>query len=102
MLPAPWFGRRRLCRPSGRREHRLEDLRVRAAAADVAAEGLAHLFERWPRDGVQERLRGDDEPRRAEAALERVLLDERLLQRMELPGRSDSLDGRDRPVARVD
>ena len=62
--------------------HCLEDLAVPGAAADVPRERLADL--RVARLGValQERLRGHDEPRRAEAALHGTGFHERHLERM--------------------
>src|SRR5947209_17189907 len=70
----------------------LEDLAVPGAAADVPRERLADL--RVARLGValQERLRGHDEPRRAEAALHGTGFHERHLERMHFSAARESLD----------
>src|SRR5262249_59680022 len=55
---------------------------VGAAAAEVAAEALSDLVGRGMGIAVEEGLRGDDEPRRAEPALLRVVVPESLLHGM--------------------
>src|SRR5207302_1851682 len=59
--------------------HRVEDLRVAGAAAEVAGERLADLVFARVGDALEQRGRGNDEPGRAEPALHRSRLDERLL-----------------------
>ena len=56
---------------------------------------MADLVQRRIRRGAQESFGGDDLPGRAEAALEGVLLGERLLHRSELFAVHQSLDGGD-------
>ena len=69
---------------------------IGAAAAEVAAHRRAHLLARRPRRRRQQRGRRDDLARRAEAALERVLLDERPLQRRQRALVAEALDRRRR------
>ena len=64
-----------------RAEDRPLDLRVGAAAADVAREGRADLRPRRLRVRLQQGCRRHDLARCAEPALERILGDERLLER---------------------
>src|SRR4051795_3244643 len=47
---------------AGRKPHRLEDLAVAGAAAEVARQRLAHLVVARLRDPAQEGGDGDDEP----------------------------------------
>ena len=61
----------------------VEDLRVPGAAAEVARERLLDLLPRRRRPLGQERLSGEEDARRAVAALRRAELGERLLERME-------------------
>ena len=72
-----------------------DDPRVRAAAADVAVHARARCRRRV---GVGVRLEqrdaGHDHPRRAVAALHRVLVDERLLERMQPAAALEPLDRR--------
>src|SRR6185503_5871896 len=64
---------------------RVQDLRVAGAPAEVAGERLANLVAR--RRGVlrEQRLRGEQDARRAVPALRGAELRERLLQRVEPP-----------------
>src|SRR3954451_3970825 len=73
--------RRRLVlrRPAGGRD----DVLVARAAADAAGDRGADLLLGGVRVGVQQRPRGHDHPGGAEAALERMLLVEALLDRVE-------------------
>jgi hypothetical protein len=71
------------------------DLRVGAAQADVAVHGAEDLLVRRARRRLEQRDAGHDHPRGAVAALQRVLVDERLLERVELPAALEALDGRD-------
>ncbi len=69
------------------------DRRIAGAAAEVALQGLLDLpavglFGRQP-----EAIERHDEARRAEAALRAVLVDQRLLYRMQRPCRGQVLDG---------
>src|SRR5579871_1845925 len=67
-----------------RKLHRLQDLHVTGAAAEVAAQGLLDLLPRGRRVLLQQRRRGEQDARRAVAALGRPQLRERLLQRVEV------------------
>ena len=81
---------------AGRQPHRVEDLLVARAAAQVAGERLADLGVGRARRARQQVVRGDDQPRRAEAALHGAGLQERLLDRVQLVlGRREPLDGHD-------
>src|SRR3954452_16870107 len=60
-----------------------DDVLVARAAADAAGDRGADLLLGGVRVGVQQRPRGHDHPRGAEAALQRVLLVEALLDRVE-------------------
>ena len=78
--------------------NRVEDLLVPGAAAEVPGERLADLVVARIGHAAEEVGRGDDEPRRAEAALHRARLGERALHRMELAVARETLD-RDDVVA---
>src|SRR5204863_10097165 len=73
--------------------NRLDDVHVARAAAEIAADPRADL--RLGRLGVLLQQPGGlhDHPRRAEPALEAVLVPERLLERMEVGPGSHPLDG---------
>src|SRR5437588_2354755 len=73
----------------------LEDLPVAGAAADVPRQRLADLGIARLGVALKERIRGDDEPRRAEPALHRAGFQERLLQRMERRAAAEPFDGLD-------
>src|SRR5581483_7179400 len=62
--------------------HGADDLIVAGAAAEVAGEPVADLVLVRVRVLLQQRLRRDDEARRADTALQRRLFQECLLQRM--------------------
>ena len=85
----------------GRRVDGVEDLRVAGAAAEVAGERLAHLVVARVRDAVEQVGGGDDEPRRAEAALHRAGRRERLLHRMERAVAGEPLDRDDLAPVRL-
>ena len=70
---------------SGRAPHGPDDVLVSGAPAQVALEPFPDLLVVRMRVGAQQVGRGHDHPRRAVAALERVLGVERLLQRVPLP-----------------
>ena len=72
--------------------HGVEDLLVPGAAAEVPGERLADLVVRRVRDAPEEIGRGDDEARRAEAALHRAGVGERLLHRVEAGVAAEALD----------
>src|ERR671934_273475 len=82
--------------PHRRRVDGLDDVLVAGAAADVPLEPAPDLRLGQPVAVRAEELdAGHDHSRRAEAALERVALPERLLQRMQLAVARETLDRRD-------
>src|SRR2546426_3802022 len=83
------------CRSCGI-QHRADDLVVAGAATEIAGEPVPRFFLGRIRLRVQQRLGGDDEPRRADAALQRGMLEKLLLQRMKPLAVRDALDRRDR------
>src|SRR5437773_2372496 len=72
---------------------RLDDVLVARAAAQVAGHPVADLLLRRARVLLQQPVRAGDHPGRAVAALQAVLLRERLLQRMQLAALLEALDG---------
>ena len=60
----------------GRLEHGADDLVVAGAAAQIAGQPVAHLGLGRVRVALQQRLGGDQEARRADAALQRRMLEE--------------------------
>src|SRR5690242_19533507 len=76
-------------------EHRLDDVLVAGAAAQVARQRPADLFLARVRVLVEQLLGGQHHPRRAEAALEPVLLPKALLKRVQLAGGGHALHGGD-------
>ena len=68
----------------GRQPDGVEDLLVARAAAEVAGQRLADLGIGGVRVARQQVVAGDDQPRRAEAALHRARLDEGLLDGVQL------------------
>ena len=78
----------------GRQPDRVEDLRVAGAAAEVAGELLADLVVPRARHALEQRRGRDDEARRAEAALHRPRLDERLLDAVQPVLAAQPLDRR--------
>src|SRR6266850_137027 len=80
---------------------RIEDLRVTGAAAEVAGERFADPLAR--RRGIvgEQRLRGEEDSRRAVAALGGAQLGERLLQRVQPGAVGHALDGRDLALLEV-
>ena len=70
----------------------VEDLLVPGAAAEVSGERLADLVVRRVGTAAQEIGRGDDEARRAEAALHRARVGERLLHRVQGAIAAEALD----------
>src|SRR4030095_15833893 len=65
-------------------EHRLDNLVVPGAAAQVPRQPVAHLFLGRVEIALQQRFRRDEDAGRADAALERCVLQELLLQRVQL------------------
>src|SRR5229473_521179 len=83
---------RRAAHGGGRRLHRLDDVHVARAAAEVALEALANLVIGRVRVLLEQVGRGHDHSRGAVAALEPVLVPECLLQWMELAVLGHALD----------
>ena len=86
-------------------EHRLDDGDVAGAAAEIAGEHLAHALGVAVGLLAQQRVRRGDHARRAEAALQRVMLAERGLQRRQIRRRGTaprpSRSRRPRPAPRA-
>ena len=81
--------------PVGRSQHRLDDVVVPRAAAEVALEPHPDLVFGGMRVLVEQPDRGHHHARGAVAALEPVVLHERLLHRVHLAVLGESLDGED-------
>src|SRR5262245_16552013 len=79
-----------------RREHRLHDVVVAGAAAEVALQADADVRLGGVRVLLEQADRGHHHPRRAVAALQPVVLLEGLLHRMQLAVRGQPLDGGER------
>src|SRR5262245_40069516 len=73
-------------------EHGADDLIVAGAPAEVAGEPVARLGLRRARIAVQQGFGGDQQARRAEAALQGRVLQEFPLQRMEIMAARHALD----------
>src|SRR5512142_1242888 len=84
--------RRQLLR---RRLHGLDDVLVAGAPAEVARHPVADLLLARVRVLLQQTVRARDHSRRAEAALQAVILVERLLQRVQLAALREALDRQD-------
>src|SRR3989442_8394841 len=89
--------RRRILHPPRRQLHRLEDLEVAGAPAQVAREGLADLPARGARAGVEQGAGGAQDAGRAVAALCGAQLGEGDLKRVGPRTVRQPLDGDDRP-----
>ncbi|ABQ30338.1 hypothetical protein Acry_1126 [Acidiphilium cryptum JF-5] len=76
-------------------ERRRDDVRIGAAAAEMAADGRPHLGVGRCRHGVEQGGAAHDHAGRAEAALQGVVRDERGLNRMEVVAARQPLDRRD-------
>src|SRR6266478_1772342 len=76
-------------------EHPADDLVITGAPAKIAGEPVTRLFFGRVQVLVEQRLGRDDEPRRAEAALQRRMFQEFLLHRVQLVALGDALDGLD-------
>src|ERR1043165_9163682 len=79
----------------------LVDRGVSGAAAQVAADGLRDLIACWAAVAVKERLRREEHPWRAVAALCGALLGERGLQRMQIRAAREALDRGDVRIAEL-
>ena len=77
----------------GRPPHRADDGGVAGAPADLARDGLADRLVARVGIAVEQRARGQQHPRRAEAALQPVALHEALLDRVEDTVHLEVLDG---------
>src|SRR6266550_7209740 len=94
-----WWLAGRLASELGRGpQHRLDDVLVAGAAAEVAGQGPAHVFLGRVGIGVEQDLGGQHHARGAEPALQPVFLLEALLQRVQLAGGGQALDGGDLPA----
>src|ERR1044071_8435807 len=78
------------------------DADVGPAAAEIAAQALLHLFGRRVGVLVEEGFASDDEAGRAEPALLRVVVNKRLLDRVQLVALHQALGGRDAAALRLD
>src|SRR5580704_15967676 len=86
--------------PRGRQTlHRTDDLRVRAATAEIVGERRLDLRRRRFGDLVQERLGLHDHSVQAITALGGLLFDEGALHRMRIVARAESFQGDDLAVA---
>src|SRR4030095_3560217 len=73
--------------------HGLHDVLVPGAAAQIARDRLADLLLARALAALEERAAGHEHPGGAEAALQRVLLGEAFLDRMELAALLQAFDG---------
>src|SRR5438309_9358169 len=91
-----WLG---VLAPQARRSqfHRLVDLEVTGAAAEVAGQRLLDRVAGGVRVGHEQGLRGEEEGRRAVAALRGAELGERILERVQPAVRREPFDGGDAP-----
>ena len=80
----------------GRRAHRLDDVLVAGAAAEIGREHVEQVLVADVGLALEHAGREHQEARRAEAALQPVMLDEGALQRMQLVALREPLDGADR------
>src|SRR6266849_2305717 len=79
----------------GGSKYRANDLVVAGAAAQVAGEPIAHFGFGRIGAAVEQRLGGDQDPRRADAALRSIEFEETALQRMQFIALRHALDGFD-------
>src|SRR5712692_11485814 len=87
-------------RPGGRLD-RLDDVLVAGAPAEVPLDPQPNLLLGWVRIAFQQLLGRQDHTRRAEAALETVLVPEGLLERVKLATLGQALDGGDLGAVRL-
>src|SRR5207248_5342259 len=92
---------RSLLHLGGRRAHCLQDVLVARAAAKVGREDLPEVRVADVRLGLEHAGGQHQEARRAEAALQAVVLPERLLQRMERLALREAFDGADLRALRL-
>src|SRR5678815_5410244 len=85
----------------GSGHHRFHDLVVPGAPAEIAREPVADLGLRRLDIALEQRLRGDEDARRADPALQRGVLEELLLERMEGLAVRHALDRLDRAAPRL-
>src|ERR1051325_2885293 len=76
-----------------RRLHRVDDVLIPRAPADIAFQPFANFFFRRIRIAIENLFRRDDHPRRAEPALQTMLVPERLLYFVQLPTHGQPFDG---------
>src|SRR5450631_2327057 len=86
-------------RSLGRAQDRTHDAVMCAAATQMALKSLLHLGLARLRVAHEQRLRGDDHPAAAIAALAGLFIDERTLQRTRLLRRTQAFDRRDTTLA---
>src|SRR5712691_11214593 len=91
-----------MCASLGGLPHRLDDGVIAGAAAVVARQRLPDLPRARSRLSGQQILSGQDHARSAEAALERVLLRESLLEIEDFAGTRHALDGLDTTAVALD
>src|SRR5258708_2491692 len=84
---------RRMAAFSASTQDRLDDADVRAAAAEVFVKGCPYFRFRRGRIVLQKRRGAHCDPAHAEAALRCLLLDQRLLHRVQLSFRAQTLYG---------
>ncbi len=82
--------------------HRLDDVLVAGAAAEVGRQHVEQLVVADVRIVLQRVRRQHQEARRAEAALQAVVIDEGLLQRMQRLAIGEPFDGADLPAVGLD
>src|SRR5437762_1610153 len=85
-------------RLSGRGQHGADDFGISAAATEIATHPASYVVLGWMGLVAEERDGGEDLAGRAKAALERVVLDERGLDGMQLSVVGQALNGRDGPI----
>ena len=88
-------------RPPARLLRRLDDLHVAGAAAKVARQRVADRLASGTRLAREKLGERDDEPRRAEAALDGARVDQGALHHREIVVAGEAFDRRDRPLADV-
>ena len=86
------LGRSFAAQETSRQLHRLDDLLVAGAAAQVPPQGVFDLLDRWLRVLVQQRLGRHDHPGRAKPALDGPGQDKRLLDEVRVVGGPESFD----------
>lgn len=82
--------------------HRIEDVGIAGATAEVAIERMGDFITAWRWIGFQERDPGQDHPGRAKSALQTVAFPKSFLNGVELALGGESLDGRDFSAIRLE